>query len=92
MSITNIFRCHFFALIFIFILKQVDMFLACGYASFIGVVLTFLFIPDAGPLDLYALDERWQMILDGKKSEYDGPANDPQFCSYYERKKMGLPW
>jgi len=73
-------------------LNTVDMFLACGYASFIGVILTFLFIPDAGPLDLYALDERWHMILDGKKDEYDGPANDPQFCSYFERKKMGLPW
>eukprot|EP00978_Attheya_sp_CCMP212_P026790 scaffold88801_cov55-Attheya_sp.AAC.5 len=68
----------------------VQMFLISGYASFAASFITFLAIPETSTLDLYEIDRRWRMIIDGRKMDYDGPANNPEHLSFYERSKLGL--
>jgi hypothetical protein len=70
--------------------QEVDMFLLSGYASFAACVLTFWTIPETLGLDLYEIDRKWRMILDGRKGEYRGDANHPKYLSYYERNKISL--
>jgi MFS family permease len=68
----------------------VQMFLISGYASFAACFITFVAIPETSTLDLYEIDRRWRMIIDGRKMDYDGPANNPEHLSFYERSKIGL--
>lgn len=70
--------------------KDLDMFLLSGYASFAACAITFWTIPETAGLDLYEVDRKWRMILDGRKAEYDGEANSPKYLSYYERNKLIL--
>ncbi|EEC42748.1 predicted protein [Phaeodactylum tricornutum CCAP 1055/1] len=63
---------------------DVDMFLLSGYASFVACVVTYWTIPDTAGLDLYEIDRKWRMILNGRKGEYEGPANHPEFLSLHE--------
>jgi hypothetical protein len=63
---------------------DVNMFLLSGYASFVACVVTFWTIPDTAGLDLYEIDRKWRMILNGRKGEYEGPANQPEFISLHE--------
>lgn len=69
---------------------EVQLFLISGYASFAACILTFITIPETTTLDLYEIDRKWRMILDGRKAEYEGLANSPEHLSYYERVKAGV--
>ena len=73
-------------------ISDVDMFLVSGYASFAALIVTFWAIPETLGLDLYELDRKWRMILDGRKADYVGAANDPKYLSFYERSKIGLQY
>ena len=72
--------------------SDVEMFLISGYASFAACAITFWTLPETTGLDLYELDRKWRMTLDGRKREYQGDANHPNYLSFYERKKRGIPW
>mmetsp|Transcript_27975 Transcript_27975/g.43479 ORF Transcript_27975/g.43479 Transcript_27975/m.43479 type:complete len:558 (+) Transcript_27975:302-1975(+) len=65
-----------------------SMFLICGYSCFLAFLVTTLTIPETTTLDLFEVDVKWHMIISGKKGLYDGPANLPEYSSYYERKKL----
>lgn len=68
--------------------RELDMFLLSGYASFVACAVTFWTIPETLGLDLYELDRKWRMTLDGRKAEYQGDANHPKYLSFYERSKL----
>jgi MFS family permease len=70
--------------------RDVDMFLISGYATFAACVVTYWCIPETTGLDLFELDKKWRLILDGRKHDYRGAANHPNYLSFYERKKLGL--
>lgn len=65
-----------------------DLFLLSGYASFAACLITFCTIPETLGLDLFEVDKKWRMILEGRKGDYKGDANHPRFLSYYERAKL----
>ena len=66
----------------------VDLFLISGYASIAACVITVWTIPETTSLDLYETDRKWRMTLEGKKGDYEGAANKPEFMSLYERNKV----
>lgn len=68
-------------------ISEKQLFLCSGYASFIACCITFVTIPETTTLDLYEIDKQWRMILDGRKMDYEGPANDPKHLSFYERNQ-----
>ena len=68
--------------------KVLDLFLLSGYASFAACAITFWTIPESNGLDLAELDRKWRMIVNGRKHEYDGPANAPEFMSTHERQAL----
>ena len=68
--------------------NEQDLFLLSGYASFAACFVTFCTIPETLGLDLFEVDKKWRMILEGRKAEYEGDANHPRFLSYYERAKL----
>ena len=68
-------------------ISEKQLFLCSGYASFIACCITFITIPETTTLDLYEIDKQWRMILDGRKFEYEGPANDVKHLSFYERNQ-----
>ena len=76
-----------FAAIMFHRLRDVDLFMLSGYASFAACVVTVWTIPETTTLDLYESDRKWLMILEGRKGEYDGAANKPEYLSLYERNK-----
>ena len=71
-------------------ISEKQLFLFSGYASFIACCITFITIPETTTLDLYEIDKQWRMILDNKKFDYEGPANDPKHLSFYERNQNEL--
>jgi hypothetical protein len=71
-------------------ISEKQLFLFSGYASFIACCITFITIPETTTLDLYEIDKQWRMILNDKKFEYEGPANDPKHLSFYERNQNDL--
>jgi MFS family permease len=81
-----------FAAILFHHVSDVEMFLISGYASFAACAITFWTLPETTGLDLYELDRKWRMTLDGRKQDYQGDANHPNYLSFYERKKRGIPW
>eukprot|EP00956_Cyclotella_meneghiniana_P016193 scaffold25473_cov53-Cyclotella_meneghiniana.AAC.3 len=68
-------------------ISEKQLFLCSGYASFIACCITFITIPETTTLDLYEIDKQWRMILDGRKFDYEGPANDVKHLSFYERNQ-----
>jgi hypothetical protein len=68
--------------------NELDMFMFSGYASFLACVVTLWLIPESTGLDLAENDRKWFLILQNRKSTYDGPANDPKFLSWYETNKL----
>ena len=66
----------------------VDLFLISGYSSIAACVITIWTIPETTSLDLYETDRKWRMTLEGRKGEYEGAANKPDFMSLYERNKV----
>jgi nitrate/nitrite transporter NarK len=81
-----------FAAVLFHHISDVEMFLISGYASFAACAITFWTLPETTGLDLYELDRKWRMTLDGRKQDYQGDANHPNYLSFYERKKRGIPW
>lgn len=51
----------------------------------IGMLLTWLFLPDTTGLDLKEQERRWSYIIQGKADEYHGVAVNPQHLSLWER-------
>lgn len=70
--------------------EVLDMFLFSGYAAFAACIVSYWTIPESNGLDLYELDCKWRMTLDGRKAEYDGQANQPYFLSTYERHRLTM--
>merc|ERR1712136_199444 len=62
-----------------------EIYLLSFIIGLIGVVLTFVFIPNVTKLDLQEQDKRWKYILAGKEDEYNGEAINPKYLSFYER-------
>ena len=81
-----------FAAVLFHFVSNADLFLISGYASFLGCAITFWTLPETCGLDLYEIDKKWRLTLDGRKRDYEGDANNPNFLSYYERKKLGFDW
>jgi MFS family permease len=73
------------AILFHFVERDTDLFLYCGYASFVACLITAWTIPETTGLDLLEIDTKWRMTVEGRKSEYRGPANDSNYLSVYER-------
>ena len=67
-----------------------QIFMVSGYATLAACVVTYVAVPETTRLNLFELDKQWRMIVDGRKAEYRGPATDPEFCSLYERQRMGM--
>uniref|UniRef100_A0A7S4HRG1 Major facilitator superfamily (MFS) profile domain-containing protein n=1 Tax=Odontella aurita TaxID=265563 RepID=A0A7S4HRG1_9STRA len=72
--------------------NDTSLFLLSGYASFAACAITFVTIPETTFLDLYEQDRRWRMIVAGRKADYSGAADRPEFLSYYERRRLGLQY
>jgi MFS family permease len=70
--------------------SELDMFLLSGYASLMACAVTMWTIPETLGLDLFEIDRKWRMTLDGRKGEYQGDAIHPKYLSYYEQKKVCL--
>ncbi|KAK9321547.1 major facilitator superfamily domain-containing protein [Lipomyces orientalis] len=51
----------------------------------LGMVVTFVFMPDTTGLDLKEQDRRWQFIREGRAHEYHGVAIHPRHLSMWER-------
>ncbi|KAK1764701.1 putative mfs transporter protein [Phialemonium atrogriseum] len=51
----------------------------------LGMLLTFLFLPDTTGLDLKEQERRWSYIRDGRADEYHGVAVHPAHLSLWER-------
>jgi hypothetical protein len=64
------------------------LFLYSGYASFLACLVTFWTLPETSTLDLLEVDRKWHLILQGRKGDYKGDANLPQYLSFYERQKF----
>ena len=69
-------------------IKEMDMFLLSGLTSFLACAITLWTIPETNGLDLYETDRKWRLILSGRKQDYHGAADSPQFLSYHERSKL----
>jgi len=79
-----------FAAIMFNYVGDLDMFLLSGYASFAACAVTFWTIPETTGLDLYEVDRKWRMTLDGRKGEYEGDANHRKYLSFFERNKASM--
>ncbi|KAI1266863.1 hypothetical protein F5Y18DRAFT_380703 [Xylariaceae sp. FL1019] len=51
----------------------------------VGMLLTYIWLPDTTGLDLKEQERRWQYILAGKADEYHGIAIHPRHLSLWER-------
>jgi MFS family permease len=78
------------AVLFNLLKRDVDLFLMCGYASFLACFITIWTIPETAGMDLLETDRKWRMTLEGRKKDYTGAANHPNHLSMYERWKIGL--
>ena len=76
------------AIIFNYMDNDLDLFLISGYASFVACLVTFCTIPETLGLDLYEIDKKWRMTLEGRKGDYVGDANHPRYLSFWERSKL----
>jgi len=72
------------AILFNFVTEK-NLFLISGYCSFVGMVVTWITIPETCTLDLYELDKKWQCMLNGRLNDYYGEANDLRHLSLIER-------
>lgn len=72
--------------------NELQLFLLSGYASFAASLLTVWTLPETLGLALTEVDRKWHLIRQGRKAEYEGLANHPQFLSYYERTKIITRW
>ena len=77
------------AVLFHHVEHDADLFLISGYASFAACLISLWTIPETNGLDLLELDVKWRMTLEGRRGDYNGPANHPDHLSMYERWKKG---
>ena len=70
--------------------SDLDMFLLSGYASLMASAVTLWTIPETTGLDLNELDRKWWLMLQGRRTEYQGPANHPRFLSQWERHRWSV--
>mmetsp|Transcript_7587 Transcript_7587/g.12258 ORF Transcript_7587/g.12258 Transcript_7587/m.12258 type:complete len:585 (+) Transcript_7587:130-1884(+) len=61
-----------------------EIFLVCSVCGLTGLFLTLTFIPDVTTLDLVHLDDRWELIVDGRPDDYHGDAIHPVYLSWFE--------
>lgn len=73
------------AILFHFVERDGDLFLFCGYASFVACLITVWSIPETTGLDLLEVDRKWRMTIEGRKNDYRGPANHSHYLSLNER-------
>jgi hypothetical protein len=52
-----------------------------------GMIVTFLFLPDTTGLDLKEAERRWQYIRAGREQDYHGVAVHPKHLSLWERMR-----
>lgn len=64
-------------------------FLVVPWFGLLGMVLTYLFLPDTTGLDLKEQERRWRYIRENRAHEYHGVAVNPRHLSVWERL-MGL--
>lgn len=69
-------------------LREVDLFLLSGICCFLACAVSIYTLPESKGLDLYEMDKKWHLTLQGKEDEYAGPASSPQYLSFYERSKQ----
>ncbi|KAK9812798.1 hypothetical protein WJX72_004025 [[Myrmecia] bisecta] len=72
------------AVLFNYINNQ-SKFYVCAFCNLAGLLLTILFIPNLGALDLREGDRRWNYLLQGRAAEYHGEAVNPSYLSLWER-------
>jgi len=64
------------------------MFFICGWCALMAYAVTFVTIPDVTTLDLFEIDKKWLLAMDGREKEYVGPASHEEYLSYYEKKRL----
>ena len=72
------------AIMFNYISTQ-TIFYTVPWFAFMGVALTFVFLPDTTGLDLKEQERRWQFIRSGREQDYHGVAVHPKHLSLWER-------
>jgi nitrate/nitrite transporter NarK len=80
------------AVLFNVLQRDMDLFLLSGYSCFLACLITVWTIPETSGLDLLEMDRKWRMTLEGRKKDYTGAANHPNYLSMYERSKIGLQY
>jgi hypothetical protein len=60
-------------------------FFVVPWFGLVGMLITFLFLPDTTGLDLKEQERRWHYIRAGRASEYHGVAVHPTHLSIWER-------
>jgi len=73
------------AVLFHFV-TETGMFFICGWCTLLAYIVTYITLPDVTNLDLFEIDRKWMLTLDGREKEYTGPANHENNLSYYEKK------
>lgn len=63
-------------------------FILITMCTLVGMIVTFVFIPDTTGLDLAERQRYWQLVIQGKPHDYHGVAIHPEHLSWYERVVM----
>ena len=61
------------------------IFYVVPWFGLIGMLVTFIFLPDTTGLDLKEQERRWKYIREGRESDYHGVAVHPKHLSVWER-------
>ena len=62
-----------------------ERFYIVPWFGLVGMIVTYLFLPDTTGLDLKEQERRWQYIRSGREHEYHGVAVHPKHLSVWER-------
>jgi hypothetical protein len=62
-----------------------ERFYVVPWFGLLGMLLTFIWLPDTTGLDLKEQERRWHYILNGRESDYHGIAIHPKHLSLWER-------
>ena len=66
--------------------NDVQIFMISGYTAMVALIITVCFIPETTQLDLFELDRKWRAIVEGRRMDYRGQADDVLHSSMYERR------
>jgi MFS family permease len=75
------------AVLFGYMKRDVTLFIISGICCFIAGVISMYTLPESKGLDLYEIDKKWHLTLQGKQDTYVGPASAPPYLSFYERRQ-----